>query len=169
MGDKKYTPFMAEALKEAEIALNNGEFPVGCVIADDSRIICRGSRAGSLMSHETEHAEIVALRELNTIHPSMKRSHLTIYSTMEPCLMCFSTLILNNIRTIVYGFEDVMGGGTTLDLLSLRPLYRDMEVTIKSHVLRRECLQIFKEYFKNGENRYLQDTLLAQYTISQEL
>ena len=44
--------------------------------------------------------------------------------------MCFTTLILNGIRRIVYGFEDVMGGGCGLDLRSLRPLYKDIEVEI---------------------------------------
>ena len=44
--------------------------------------------------------------------------------------MCFSTLILSGIRTIVYGYEDVMGGGTRLNLDELPPLYADMKVTV---------------------------------------
>ena len=86
---------------------------------------------------------------------------------MEPCLMCYVTLLLNGIRKFVYGFEDVMGGGTNLDLQQLNPLYREMEIDIVPHVMRRESLELFKTFFENPANTYWQDSPLAQYILAQ--
>ena len=85
---------------------------------------------------------------------------------MEPCLMCFSALILNGIRNIVYGYEDVMGGGSSLDLSSLPPLYRAMQVNVISGVCRQESLKLFKLFFLDEKNHYWRDSLLARYTIA---
>ena len=81
--------------------------------------------------------------------------------------MCYVTLLLNGIRSIVYAYEDVMGGGTGLDLKELTPLYRDISVTIIPHIMRRESLELFKIFFANPDNTYWQDSTLARYTLEQ--
>jgi tRNA(adenine34) deaminase len=161
--------YMREALLEAGKALAAGEFPVGCVMVHKDGIVSRGRRINSKTPNENEldHAEIVALRKLFAQHPEIDRSELIVYSTMEPCLMCYVTLLLNGIRTIVYGYEDVMGGGTNLALQSLNPLYREMSVAITPHVLRRESLELFKTFFADQDNTYWQDSSLARYTLAQ--
>jgi tRNA(adenine34) deaminase len=81
--------------------------------------------------------------------------------------MCYAALILNDIRHIVYAYEDVMGGGTNLDLKKLNPFYQDMEIKVAPHILRQESLMLFKKFFSDAQNSYLQGTLLAQYTLKQ--
>jgi len=161
--------YMEMALGEARLALARGEFPVGCVIVDDGGMLVSGGRQNSAQGNELDHAEIVALRRLTAEHShKVGQEHLVLYSTMEPCLMCFSTLILNNVHTIVYGYEDVMGGGTNLVLHNLKPLYAAMQVEIVPAVLRQECLQLFKGFFQDNANGYWHDSLLARYTLEQE-
>ena len=164
---------MEEALTEATEALARGEFPVGCVIAHQERVVARGRRQQSggqatLPVNEVDHAEILALRDLLHNHPEIRVSEVTVYATMEPCLMCYATLLISGVHTIVYAYEDAMGGGTTLPLEQLRPLYRGMEITVIPHVLREKSLHLFKQFFKAGGNPYLADTLLAEYTLAQE-
>lgn len=159
--------YMRAALVEAELAYRAGDFPVGCVIADEKGIICRGRRMNSSANNEIDHAEIMALRELFVNYTDRISHNLRVYSTMEPCLMCYSTLILNNIHTIVYGYEDVMGGGTTVNLRNLRPLYSSKEIEIIPHILRSDCLQLFKRFFREDLDGYWKDSLLAKYTLSQ--
>ena len=161
--------FMQQALSEAGKALSAGEFPVGCVMINEGQIISRGQRINSKSPNENEldHSEIVALRKIFEQHPETDRSRIVVYSTMEPCLMCYVTLLLNGIRTIVYGYEDIMGGGTNLDLQSLNPLYQEMSVEIIPHVLRRESLGLFKAFFTDQDNTYWQDSPLARYTLAQ--
>ena len=160
---------MQTALSEARLALANHEFPVGCVIIAADKIVARGKRANSCGTdlNEMDHAEIVALRDLIDNHPEIKPATVTVYSTMEPCLMCFSTLILNGIRRIVYGYEDAMGGGTNLDLSTLNPLYREMQIEIIPHILRNQSLALFKQFFHDPANDYWHGSLLADYTLAQ--
>ncbi|MFN2353866.1 MAG: nucleoside deaminase [Desulfopila sp.] len=161
--------YMKMALDEARLALEQGEFPVGCVIADDGGVVVGGGRQNSARGNELDHAEIVALRKLVAEYPhKVGQSGLVLYSTMEPCLMCFSTLLLNNVHTIVYGYEDVMGGATTLVLQDLKPLYATMQVEVVPAVLRRRSLQLFKRFFQDNASGYWHDSLLARYTLEQE-
>jgi tRNA(adenine34) deaminase len=163
--------YMQIALDQAKEALLQGEFPVGTVFVHRDRVVASGKRAHTRGLHEAvneiDHAEILALRDLLTEDPEIAASELVVYSTMEPCLMCYSTMILNGIRNIVYGYEDVMGGGTNLPLEQLNPLYAEMKVSVVSNILRRQSLELFKQFFANPENLYWKDSLLANYTLNQ--
>lgn len=162
---------MQIALEQAKEALALREFPVGAVFVRDGHVVASGKRAHTLKQKETvneiDHAEIVALRCFLDREPTIAAEELTVYSTMEPCLMCYSTMILNGIRNIVYAYEDVMGGGTSLPLDSLNPLYREMKVNIVPHVLRKQSLELFQQFFLDPENLYWKDSLLANYTLKQ--
>ena len=164
-----YEFFMSKALEEAHQALSMGEFPVGCVIVDKNRVLVTGARYHSAPDNQNEldHAEMLALRRLFDLDEKIDREKVTLFSTLEPCLMCYAALILNGIRQIVYAYEDVMGGGTSLDLKGLNPFYRDMDITVVPHVLRQESLMLFKEFFSDPQSNYLKESLLAQYTLKQ--
>ena len=160
--------FMRLAIKEARLAFEAGDFPVGCVIVQEGKVVATGRRQNSSAGiNELDHAEIVALRTLFEGNPQADASLLTVYSTMEPCLMCYATMLVNNISNIVYGYEDAMGGGTNLPLAVLAPLYSSRKVEITGSVLRPECLALFQQFFRAEASDYLQDTLLARYTLSQ--
>jgi tRNA(adenine34) deaminase len=165
-----YEKFMREALIEAQESLSAGEFPVGCVLAADGEIVSRGRRINSCgrVLTELDHAEIVALRNLDA-PGAAARKNLVVYCTMEPCLMCYSTLLLNGVRTVVYGYEDVMGGGLSLAFDCLSPLYRQMKPEVIPNVLRNESLNLVQQFFRNPSNRYWEDSLLARYTLQQEV
>lgn len=162
--------FMREALADAREAFRHNEFPVGCVIEYEGGIVARGRRRNSTSGIVTEldHAEIVALRALQQAAGAVDLTRATLYSTMEPCLMCYATLLLNRVKAVVYAYEDVMSGCTGLAHDALPPLYRDMRIEVVPHVLRSECLALFKEFFRRPSNEYWRGSLLADYTLAQE-
>ncbi len=170
--------FMKQAIKAAKSAFLAGEFPVGCVIADKERILATGFRKGTagLYSNEIDHAEIITLRRLFENQPPKNTpkntpenmDDLSLFCTMQPCLMCFGAILLSGIKRIVYAYEDVMGGGTRCDLSVLPKLYSDVNITIVPHVLRRQSLDLFKAFFSKPENNYWKNSLLAEYTLAQE-
>jgi tRNA(adenine34) deaminase len=164
-----YDHFMGAALKEARKALARGEFPVGCVVVHGDRIVARGSRKGTRgdARNEVDHAEMVALRRLAAHTDPVDPSAVTVFSTMEPCLMCFSALMLHGIGEIVYGFEDAMGGGTVCDRSRLRPLYRDNRIRVCGGIRRAESLALFKAFFADPRTPYWRGSYLAQYTLKQ--
>lgn len=167
---KSHEYFMEQALTLAEEALAQREFPVGCVLVEDGHVVATGRRVHSgSEANEIDHAEIMALRDLVGRHPGKELGEIVVYSTLEPCLMCFSTLIVNGIRKIIYGYEDVMGGGTNVDLSGLNPFYSSMNLTLIPHVLRQRSLDLFKVFFADPENQYWRGSLLAEYTLDKPL
>ncbi|MEN8188656.1 MAG: nucleoside deaminase [Thermodesulfobacteriota bacterium] len=163
-GEVDHTVFMALALEQAEEALGRGEFPVGCILVHDNEVVGHGRRESST-GNELDHAEVMALRAFMADEDHPPPCEVTVYSTMEPCLMCFSTLVLNGFRKVVYGYEDVMGGGTNLPLSRLNPLYREIRMQIDGGVLRRESAALFKRFFEDPQNNYWHDSLLARHTL----
>ncbi|WP_028318532.1 nucleoside deaminase [Desulfobulbus elongatus] len=163
----EHEQFMHAALDEARQALAGGEFPVGCVMVADGRIVARARRCNSAegQRNEIDHAEVIALRRLVAERPDLDLGTVTVYSTLEPCLMCYATMLLSGIRTFVWAYEDVMGGGANLPLYMLNTLYAQMRVHLLDRVLREESLHLFQEFFRTGT--YWQDSLLARYTMAQ--
>lgn len=161
--------FMGEAFKEARKALARGEFPVGCVLVFRDRVIARGRRKGTAAGsgNELDHAEMVALRRLVQLKPAPESAAVTAYCTMEPCLMCFSALMLHGIGAIVYAYEDAMGGGTACPREGLNPLYRDSRIVVRGGIRRAEGLALFKAFFSNPAHRYWRASHLAEYTLKQ--
>ena len=167
MQQKSDEQFMHQALDEARLALDEGEFPVGCVLVLDDHVVGQGRRvnSGGELANEIDHAEMVTLRKLLADHPGIDCSQVTAYCTMEPCLMCYATMLLSGIRRFVWAYEDVMGGGTSLVLQGLPPLYKDMEVALVPGMLRGESLALFSLFFRDYS--YWQGSQLAEYTLEQ--
>jgi tRNA(adenine34) deaminase len=165
----EHETYMREALLQARKALAEGEFPVGCVLETGGAVIARGRRRNSAAGtvKELDHAEIVALRNLQASTEAVDPSRVTVYCTMEPCLMCTATLLLNGFSTIVYGYEDVMGGSSRLPAHGLAPLYLGMKLSVTPSVLRGESLALVQQFFRRPDNAYWKDSLLARYTLEQ--
>ena len=161
--------FMDLALNEARKALAEGEFPVGCVMVADGKVVATGRRQNSLEGsrNEIDHAEILTLRALIAEQPELDLSTIRVYSTLEPCLMCYSTMLLSGIRSFIWAYEDVMGGGGNLPLYMLNTLYAQMKVELTDRIRRPESLRLFQHFFTSGS--YWQDSLLARYTMAQSL
>ena len=160
---------MEKALEEARKALDSGEFPVGCLIVYNSNIIAAGSRTGTTGNfiNEIDHAEIVALKLLAELKENMDRSKIVLFCTLEPCLMCYSAILLSGIGKIVYAYEDVMGGFTKCNLTKIAPFYKEHRIEIVHNILRDKSIKLFKVYFENQKITYWKDSLLARYTLRQ--
>ncbi len=165
--------YMELALEQAADAFDGGEFPVGCVIVQDGNLIAIGKRKGTTSGKsfcsEIDHAEIRALRSLETLETRFEPENATLYVTMEPCLMCFGAIILSGIKKIVYAYEDPMGGGTQCDLNGLPPLYKHCAVEIVPGVLRQKSLDLFARFFENETNLYWKNSYLESYTLGQKM
>ena len=173
MKDEKmdYNCFMNDALILAKTAMDAGEFPVGCVIVNENKVIASGFRTGTAhknSTNEIDHAEMLALRQLSGVKIDVDNGKTILFCTMEPCLMCFGAIALSGIRTIVYAYEDAMGGGTNINFSELPPFYKDIQIKIIPHILRQESLKLFQTYFSNPKNTYWKGSLLEQYTLNQK-
>ena len=140
---------MRKALKEAQKALSTGEFPVGCVLVGNNEILATGSRTRTIdtLANEVDHAEMVALRRLAQRPAPVGHSKITLYCTLEPCLMCAGALVNARVDRVVFGaFDEKAGACGSLYQVGLDArLNHRFEVT--GGVLRDECAAILGEFF----------------------
>jgi len=163
--------YMGLALKKAEAALKKGEFPVGCVVVIDNRVIADSSRQGTAGTNnifsEIDHAEIICLKNIEQANSKHDLSKAVLFCTMEPCLMCFGAILIAGIKKIVYAYEDAMGGGTSCDLAKLPPLYKQSSIEVVPGIMREQSLDLFSRFFNRRGNQYWKDSFLETYTIEQ--
>ena len=158
---------MQRALSLAGRADESGEVPVGAVLVDGGHCIAEGWNQPIGQHDPSAHAEVMALRAAGQALGNYRLSGTTLYVTLEPCLMCYSALILAGIGNIVYAYEDVMGGGISCELSRLKPIYKNSPITAVAGVLRSESLKLFQAYFSNPVSDYWKNSLLAEYTLEQ--
>ncbi|MDR3466687.1 MAG: nucleoside deaminase [Xanthobacteraceae bacterium] len=102
--------FMDLALKQAEIAQNHGEVPIGCVIVREGEVVAAAGNR-TLNDHDpSAHAEIVAIRAAARRLGSERLTDCDLYVTLEPCTMCAGAISLARIRRLYYGARDPKGG-----------------------------------------------------------
>lgn len=97
--------FMKEALKEADEAGKRGDIPIGAVIVHHNKIISRGSNMINTMNSDVAHAESSAILKCAPYLKNYGRECI-IYTTVEPCIMCLTTIVMANIRNVVFALED---------------------------------------------------------------
>jgi len=118
-----YSCLDSAALMAKSALSKHRNLPIGCVIALDEHIVGQGENAVINPVYDPgRHAEIEAIRSVPK--ELWGRAHeMTLYTTLEPCIMCLSTIILHGIGRIVYGAQDKRGGGSCI--LRHLPAYYD--------------------------------------------
>ncbi len=138
---------MQAALKEAELAYDLGEIPIGAVITLHGEIIGRGYNLKETLNDPTLHAEIVAVRDAAERLGTWRLTGTTIYVTIEPCPMCAGALVQARVKRLVYGADDPKAGavGSLMDLVRDPRLNHRIEVT--RGILAEESRQILQRFF----------------------
>jgi tRNA(adenine34) deaminase len=119
MRDKDPAHFMNLAYQEAMKAFDEGEVPVGAVIAKDGAILGRGYNRVEQLRDATAHAEIIAIGAAAQSAGSWRLDGCTLYATLEPCAMCLGAIMLSRIGVVVYGAPDPRMGA--IDTFNHRP------------------------------------------------
>jgi tRNA(adenine34) deaminase len=71
----------------------------------------------------TRHAEVEALRAVPTDLWGSSEE-MSLYTTLEPCLMCFGSILLHGIGRVVFGSSDSYGGSSSV-LSHLPPFFQE--------------------------------------------
>ena len=104
------------AIELAQEAGKIGNLPIGCVICLDDQVVAKGKNAIWVPSFApSRHAELEALRALPS-DLAHRFNQMTLYSTLEPCLMCAGAILLHRIGRVIFGASDGYGGlGVAVD------------------------------------------------------
>lgn len=138
-------PHLRRAVALALEAERAGNLPIGAVLVLDDHIVAEGANRMLVPEyHPGRHAEIVTLGHLPPfLWP--RAAEMTCYSTLEPCLMCMSTLLLHGIGGVVFGARDVEGGAEYL-LRHLPAYYQDghRSFRVEGPRLEAECGPLYE-------------------------
>ncbi len=156
---------MAQTIDEAHDALERGSAGIGALIRLGDEILALSHNTTAETGDRTAHAEMVALREaaegLSELSPD-ELADVTLYTTLEPCLMCFAAISLAGIRRIVFSAYNSDG---TDDVWVNRSITTDMvnsglvrgPITLIGGVKREEGIALLEKMGMAGRSPELPD------------
>ena len=102
MDHSDYELLMEQALIEAKTGFDEGEIPVGAVIAGpEGDIIASAHNQPIGLNDPTAHAEILVLRSAGEALKNYRLNDLTLVVSIEPCLMCIGAAIHRFLYCII--------------------------------------------------------------------
>lgn len=144
--------YMRLAIAEAKVATGKGNWPIGCIIVLDGKVIAKGHNLIYSTQNRVAHAEMLALEKG---HKKLFRrpGEATLYTTYEPCPMCFGASINSRIGKIVYGVDlNKSGAIHLLEHLPDRYSQAKVDTEFIGGVLAEEC----KGLYVDGEAKMLE-------------
>ena len=140
--------YMTRALELAQRALETGDVPVGCVVADrDGTVIGEGWNRREANGDALAHAEVEAIRAACAHRGGWNLHGCSLYVTLEPCPMCAGAIVNARIPALYYGAKDDKAGccGSVLNLFEERFNHHPR---IYGGLLEEECTALLQAFFQ---------------------
>lgn len=140
--------FMNYAFREAEMAYEEQEIPVGCVIVFQNTIIAKAHNQIETLKDPTAHAEIIAITSAAEYLQSKQLVGCSMYVTLEPCAMCAGAIVHSKIENIYFGAFDNKSGacGSVMNITNNKQLNHNCNVT--GGILDEKCREILRSFFE---------------------
>jgi len=140
--------FMGEALRQARLAFDADEVPVGAVIVREKKIVTRAFNQVELLKDATAHAEMLALTQAAHGRGDWRLDGTTLFVTKEPCPMCAGAIVLSRVQRVVFGVPDPKSGGagSVFDITGQGGL--NHKVAVLSGVKEAEARQLLQDFFR---------------------
>ena len=113
---------MREALAEAKLGMDEGEAPIGCVLAlggdgPEPQIVARGHNRVNALGRKTAHAEMVTFENAGSHDGEppalpLDAENIILVSTLEPCVMCLGAAMEGGVRLVLFGLPAPADSGT---------------------------------------------------------
>ncbi len=138
---------MRLALREAALALDHDDVPIGAVVVHAGEVIAAAHNEREVRSDPTAHAELLALREAARVLESWRVLDTVLYVTLEPCAMCAGAIVLARVPRVVFGAPDPKAGaaGSVFDILDEPRLNHRPQV--QSGLLAEDSAALLRAFF----------------------
>lgn len=138
---------MRLALREASLALEHEDVPIGAVVVRNGEVIGAGHNERELRADPTAHAELIALREAARQLGSWRILDSVLYVTLEPCAMCAGAIVLARVPRVVFGARDPKAGaaGSVLNVLAVDQL--NHRPVVGEGLLAQESADLLRTFF----------------------
>lgn len=140
--------YMGYAIREATLAMEQGEVPVGCVIVHEGEIIAKAHNQRETLQDPTAHAEVIAITAAAARLGSWRLENTQMYVTLEPCPMCAGAIILSRIADVYFGASDPKAGccGSLMNLLGDERF--NHQPRLHSGLLAEDCGSMLTGFFR---------------------
>jgi tRNA(adenine34) deaminase len=145
---------MALALRQAEAARQIGEVPVGAIVVDGGGQVVGEGYNRTIIDHDpTAHAEIVALRAAARALSNYRMPGLSLYVTLEPCVMCMGAMLHARLARVCYGATDPKTGacGSVLDVGAVAQL--NHHTSFHGGILAEPCGDLLRRFFRERRGK----------------
>ncbi len=138
---------MRLALREASLALDHDDVPIGAVVVREGEVIASAHNERELRADPTAHAELIALREAARAMGSWRILDAVMYVTLEPCAMCAGAIVLARVPRVVIGASDPKAGagGSVFNVLDEPRLNHRPQVA--SGLLAEDSADLLRAFF----------------------
>ncbi len=144
--------FMKEALQEAKKAYKEEEVPVGAVIVFNEEIIGRGRNRSVKNNDPSSHAEVEAIRNASKHQKNYRLNDCTLYTTLEPCMMCAGLIIQARIKRVIYAALDPKSGVIESNDRALEKDFLNHKTEFCKGSYEEESSKLLKDFFKTKRN-----------------
>lgn len=150
--------FMRLAIQKAKEGIKNGQTPFGaCIVKNNKIVVCEHNVVWKEIN-PTMHAEVHAIKQACKKLKTIDLSGCVIYSTTEPCPMCYSAIHWARIKRIVFGasIADAKKAGFNELAISdstMKKIGKD-KIKIENGLLRKECVELFELWKKHKGKAY---------------
>ena len=140
---------MREAVHLARLGAQSGEVPVGAVAAHGGAIVARAFNAPITRHDPTAHAEMLVLRQTAEQLGNYRLAGVTLYCTLEPCVMCAGALVNARVDRLVFGARDLRFGGVRSKFQLADSDLLNHRVEVVEGILGSECAELLREFFES--------------------
>lgn len=141
--------FMGLALEQAHLAKEKfNEVPIGAVLVNERKILAAAGNRVETMHDASAHAEMLCFRQASARIHNWRLSKVgptTLYTTVEPCIMCWAAAHAFRVDRVVYGAPDLRLGSTTIYNLKEHPFHT---LNITGGVQESNCRNILVDFFR---------------------
>ena len=142
--------FMNEAIKEANLAFDNNEVPVGGILVNDktNEIIERSYNKINIKKSAIYHCEIDLIMSSCEKLSQKYLNETVMFVTLEPCIMCASAINEVHIKKLYFGAYDEKNGGIEKNKAPSKKKH-NFKTDIYGGIMEKECKDLLKNFFKN--------------------
>lgn len=140
---------MRAAIRQARIAAEAGEVPVGAVIVHNGRLVAQAHNQVETLKDPTAHAEMIAITQAASAVGDWRLEDTVLYVTKEPCPMCAGAIVLARIPICVWGVDDPQRGGAMSRFNILQNRALNHRAAVVPGFMQDECRTILKQFFKD--------------------
>lgn len=144
---------MRAAIRQAQIAMQKDEVPVGAVVVLDGKIIARAHNLMEKTQLATAHAEILAINKACKKLKSWRLDGAEMYITMEPCAMCAGAIVNARIKTVYFGAYEGKSGCAESRFPVLTQSGLNHTTKFFGGIEKEICANMIKNYFKAKRNQ----------------